>query len=81
VYINTIDSSLIGVKQFLRGIAKKAKTKTTTFGEYRGVHIAIDNFKDSDGNILQKRYVFWSEDTQLVWYKNKNSKGKFEILG
>jgi hypothetical protein len=47
---------------------------------YDNENIAIDSFKSAEGEVLQKRYVFWNKDMQLVWYKNKSADGKFEVL-
>ena len=81
MYINTLSSNISGAfERHLLGISEKAKTRTTTLGEYKGIHIAIDNFIDSNGRVLQKRFVLWNNDTQLVWYKNRRADGKFEVL-
>lgn len=80
VYINTVTSNICGLEKYLIGISKQAKTRVTTLGEFRDIHIAIDNFKDETGCILQKRYVLWNNATQLVWYKNRGKDGKFEVL-
>jgi hypothetical protein len=80
VYINTFTSNICGIERHLIGISEQAKTRVTTIGEFRGIHIAIDNFKDKVGNVLQKRYVLWNDSTQLVWYKNRRQDGKFDIL-
>lgn len=80
MYINTLSSEVSGFRQYLRGIHDKAKTRVTTVGEFRDIHIAIDNFKNSKGETLQKRYVLWNKDIQLIWYKNKSENGKFELL-
>ena len=81
MYINTINSRLIGsYERALLGIAEQASKRKTTFGEFRGIHIAIDNFTNREGITLQKRFVLWNESTQLVYYKNRNSKGRFDLL-
>lgn len=80
MYINTLISDVTGMRQYLRGISNKAKTRVTTVGNYKDINIAIDSFKSAEGEVLQKRYVFWNKDMQLVWYKNKNADGKFEVL-
>ena len=81
MYINTVSSTITGIRKFLRGVSEKAEFRVTTLGEYKGIRIAIDNFKSKEGETLQKRYVLWNNDIQLTWYKNKNSKGKFELIG
>ena len=81
MYISTIGPSTCGsLEKFLIGTSERAKTRITTLGEFRGVHIAIDSFRDSLNQIIQKRYVLWNNDTQLVWYKNRKANGKFELL-
>ena len=80
MYINTLTSKVNGIRQYLKGISDKASSKTTTFGEYRGIHIAIDNFQDSEGTIIQKKYTFWNNEIKLTWYKNRKKDGKFELL-
>ena len=80
MYINTVSSTVCGLERHLIGISEKARIRTTTLGEYKGLHLAIDNFKNELGQTLQKRYVIWNNDTQLIWYKNRRADGKFEIL-
>ena len=81
MYINKITTKVEGMMKYLRGVSSLAKTRTTMYGEYNGVHIAIDFFKDDEGRLLQKRYVLWNNEIQLEWYKNKKADGKFEVLG
>lgn len=81
MYINTFSSHLISpFERALIGMSERAAKRVTTVGEFKGVHIVIDHFKDAQDVILQKRYVLWDNSTQLVWYKNKNAEGKFDLL-
>ena len=80
MYINTLSSEISGFRQYLRGISDKATTRVTTAGAFRGIHIAVDSFKNANGETLQKRYVLWNNDIQLIWYKNRGKDGKFELL-
>ena len=81
MYIVSITSRLTGIGRSLLGLSEKAVKRETLFGEFKDLHISIDRFKDNKGAVLQKRYVLWNDMTQLVWYKNRNSQGKFELLG
>ena len=78
--INTLYSKVSDFKQYLKGIPEEAETRVTTYGKYKDMHIAIDNFKNSKGFVIQKRYVLWNNEIQLIWYKNRNKDGKFNIL-
>ena len=80
MYIVSITSQLSGIGRALLGLSEKAAKRETLFGEFKDLHISIDRLKDEKGTVLQKRYVVWNDMTQLVWYKNRNSQGKFDLL-
>lgn len=81
MYITSIQSKLITpLERALIGMSEQARTRETLYGEYKGIHIAIDRFKNKAGDTLQKRYIAWNEATQLIWYKSRRPDGRFEIL-
>ena len=80
MYINTFSSEVTGIRRYLRGVSEKATSKLTTIGECKGINITVEAFKSCTGELLQKRYTLWNNEIRLVWYKNKNKDGKFEVL-
>ena len=81
MYIVSLTSNLSGIERSLLGLSERAVKRETMVGEFKGIHLTIDRFKNEEDVVLQKRYVAWNDLTQLVWYKNRNKKGKFEIIG
>lgn len=81
MYVISINSPLKGIERSLLGLSEKAVKKETLFGEFKDLHISIDKFKNEKGTIIQKKYTLWNELTKLIWYKNRNSQGKFDLLG
>lgn len=55
--------------------------RTTTYGKYKGYHIAIDNYRYKGNNILQKRFVIWNDNMQKIVNYFRNEKGRFDRLG
>ena len=64
---NTIDS--IG----------RVMKRETTYGKYKGYNIAIDNYRYK-GNILQKRFVIWTDTMQKIINKYRG-RNNFERIG
>lgn len=80
MYINAICLSANNLRKYIKGIPEKAETIVTTYGRYKNFHIAIDNYKNSENATIQKRYVIWNNEIQLIRYKDKNKDGRFDFL-
>lgn len=81
MYINSMSSNLSGsIERILLGTSERAVSKTTDYGNFNGINIAIDSFLNNAGKVIQKRYTFWTGCTQVTCYKMRNSKGKFDLL-
>ena len=81
MYINTINHKIINpFERYLLGTSKKAKTRTSVIGSFKGINILIDRFTDDEEKVIQKRFVLWNSMTQLVVFKIRKENGKFETI-
>ena len=81
MYINAMSSDLTGsFERILLGTSERAARKTTNFGEYNGVRIKVDSYFNGAGKKVQKKYTFWTDIVELIYYKNVNKEGRFDLL-
>ena len=81
MYINSMSSNLSGsIERVLLGTSERAVSKTTDYGSFNGINIAIDSFLNNNGKVIQKKYTFWNACTKVICYKILNNEGKFDLL-
>ena len=55
--------------------------RVTTYGKYKNKSIAIDNYRYKYKNILEKRFVVWDDNSQIVVNKTRKDGKGFERIG
>lgn len=81
MYINSMSSNLSGsIEQILLGTSERAVLKSTNYGDFNGIHIAVDSFLNNAGKVVQKKYTFWNDCTKITCYKIRNYDGRFDLL-
>lgn len=59
---------------------RRTMQRVTTYGKHKGIHFAIDNY-NYKGKTLEKRFVAWSDNWQIIRNKIRGKNGKFERIG
>lgn len=73
MFINRVESYFVDN-------CRRTMQRVTTYGKHKDVSFAIDNY-NYKGKTLEKRFVAWTDNWQLIRNKVRNKDGKFEVIG
>lgn len=73
MFINRVESYFIDN-------CRRTINRVTTYGKHKDTSIVIDNF-NYKGKTLEKRFVAWTDNWQVIRNKIRGKNGKFERIG
>lgn len=72
MFINRVESYFIDN-------CRRTIQRVTTYGKHKDTHFVVDNF-NYKGKTLEKRFVAWTDNWQVIRNKTRNKDGKFERM-